>query len=463
MEAVKRRRLNSEGDVEHGAVFEQQTTKNCCLTSINDYCVLKIFEYVELNDLCELGKTCKRLQQLAEIFFRQKFQDKIVSEVRIQVTFNGEILLLSEEEYVKYFLKLMRNVTLCDGFIKRPLDMEQFLRNNCNRNFCTIGFEKINFHKLLGAVLISWLMAVEGVEFYGCKNLHEILQFCLNLKSLAIDQYSKDNTNEWMEQRYPTLEHLHYDIVLPTRKLITFLTNNPNVTSLVVKLDRVTPAMNRLFIRELCNLNVEELMVTFDKFKDFEGLKTELQNVCNGGQFKRLELCFNSSGWSQALFDLNHLHGLHILSCDNMFPSNLTLEHLTVLQLADVFGNALAVALSKNLPNLEEFYLSFLSGNFQQFVAPFARNAVKLRKIVARDFKIPNRTEMTNARLAQYFNDEREQLVDACKLFIYFGKDEFDEPLGRSTPKFRLVEIKRVEFQSKRTSGARPYLRNFEF
>lgn len=457
---AKKRRLES--------VQDMQITGSC-LTSLNDHCVLKIFEYLELNTLCEVVQTCKRFKRLVDMFFHKRFENKILSEVRIQVTFDGRFVLLPEEEYVTHFLKSMRNVTLCGGFERKPLDMVQFMRNNCNDNLRNIVFEQTRFHKLHGALLIDWLETVEGLEFIGCENLHQILRYCGNLKHLKVGQYSKDQSNEWMDQRYPTLEHLQYDIVLTKSKLITFLSNNPNVKSLVLKLDHTERSITRsykTFMQQLVKINLEELSITFDNSNGLEMVKVQIQKICNGSQFKRLELCFNSNVRSYANFyylkDFNHLHGLHILRYDTQFPFDLELEHLKVLQLAYV-PNTSTVALSKNLPNLEELYLMFLSKNFQELVTPFARNAVKLKKIVARDFKIPNRMEMTNARLAQYFNDEREQLVNACKLFIYIGTDEFGESLDRTLPNFPLVQIRRVDLQYKKVSYAKPYVGNFEF
>lgn len=431
--------------------------------SLNDDCILKFFEYFDLNELCVIGKTCKRLQQLVEQFLHLRFQNKIMSEVRIQVTFDREIIVLREEPYVSNFLHFMRNVRICEGFIKRPLDMVEFMRNNCNRSLRNIAFEQIKFHKLHGALIIDWLLTVEGLAFYGCQNLDQVLRYCVNLKHLKIDQYSKDRTNGWMEQTYPTIEHLQYDIMLPSRTLLTFLTNNPNVKSLALKLDRSRQTMELMC--QIKYINLEELFITFDQLHEIVGFENQLKAICNRDNFKRLELCFQyGNRWRRVNFlkDLKHLSGLHVLRNDEPLPSNLTLEHLKVLQLTYVSKLSTDI-ISKNLPNLEELYLMFLAENFQDLVAPFARNAVKLNKIVARDFKIPNRTEMTNARLAKYFNDEREKLVDACRLIIYIGTDEYDQSLDSTAAKFRLVQIRRVSFLCKEFDYVKPYLCSFEF
>lgn len=446
-------------------------TGSCPMTTLNDDCFFNIFEYLQLNTLCQIGQTCKRLKELVEMFFGQRFQDKILSEVRIQVTFDDQFVLLPGEKYVTFFLKYMRNVALCEGFEIRPLDMVEFMRSNCSDNFCKIAFEQIKFHELHSELLIDWLTTVEELEFIGCQNLNQILRYCGNLKSLKVDQYSKDQSNEWMDQRYPTLERLQYDIVLPQHKLITFLTNNPNVKSVCLKLDRTEQSIVKIqyfqLIRQLDDVKLEELLINLDNFHYLIRFNFGLQEICNASQFRRLELCFNRSKELITQFTglkyLNHLHGLHILRCDTIFPSGVVLEHLKVLQLSDVSSGLSTVDLSQSLPNLEELYLMTLEENFQFLVTPFARYSANLKKIVARDFKIPNRMYMTNFRLAQLFNDDRKQLANACKLTIYIGKDEFDESLDRRSPKFPLLQIRRVELQLKKVCYARPFVSNFEF
>lgn len=460
--AVKRRCLESSNNIDNDSIS--------LLLTLNDHCILKIFEYLELSQLCVVTKTCKKLQELVKIFFRQTYQNKIMCEVRISVTSYGEVFLLPEDAYVTHFLKFMQNLTICGEFVKRPLDVVKFIRNECNENLSNISFERIKFHKLLGGLLNAWLSTVDGLEFYSCENLHEVLRYCSNLKYLKIDQYSKDKSNLWMDRRYPGLLHLQYDITLPIRKLIKFLIKNPNVKSLMLKLDNNRPSFNQALMHELGRIYLEELFVTIDFQIDLEFMKEEIQTICNQINFNRLEIALNGTGkWNtppsslNILKELNHLHGLHILRCDIPFPSDLTFNQLKVLQLAYVPNQISTVDLSKNLPNLEELYLMFLSENFQELISPFARYAVKLKKIVARDFKIPNRMNMTNVRLAEYFNDERVQLVDACRMLIFIGNDVFDESFDKTVPKFPLVDIRRVQFHSKGASYTKPFVRDYEF
>lgn len=463
--ATKTLALESSDNIENGSIS--------LLLTLNDHCILEIFQYLDLDQLCVVASTCKRMKILAEMFFRIFHRNKTMCKVRIGYDYGGELLAFSNEGYATHFLKFMQNLKICDLFVKRPLDIVELIRNECNENFRHISFEQIKFHELLGALLIDWLATVDGLQFYGCENLHEVLRYCSNLKYLRIDQDSKDKSHLWMEQRYPGLVFLKYDIMLPIQKLVKFLTNNPNVKSLALKLDSNRPTVNKQLIHQIgSTCSIEELFVTVDYQKDLELMENEFQTICNHSNFKRLHVALKrTSLWGEPFVSLSvlkkfkHLHGLHILHCDIEFPSNLTLMHLKVLQLQFVHSHISTIDLSKNLPNLEELYLSSLGTNFENIISPFARNAVKLKKIVARHFVIPDGMYMTNVHLAEYFNNERVQLVGACKMFIFADNRDivFDESLDEPVPKFPLVEIKRVQFPANRTSFTKPFVWYYDF
>lgn len=248
MESAKRQRLDSVRNT------------SLQLVSLNQDCILKIFEYLELNELCAISKTCTKLQQIAELFFCQRFKKKMMTEVSIRVRFDRKIVVLPEDEYVTQFLKLMQNLKISCGYTLRPLDMVEFMRNKCNENLINISFEQIKFNKLHGAMIIDWLSTVEGLALFGCENLHYILAYCSNLKNLKIDQYSNDQSNLWMIQRYPTLEHLQYDMK-PDQTLVTFLKNNTNVKSLALKFDNISTRVVRDFMRKLLLVNLEVFLI----------------------------------------------------------------------------------------------------------------------------------------------------------------------------------------------------------
>lgn len=452
------------------------------LMSLNDHCILRIFEWLELDMLCVVGETCKRLQHLVVMFFKQKYHSKMMTEVRIQVTIDGRIFLTPAEKYVKFFLNFMQNITLSGGYQRRPFDVLAFILKNCKTNIRQIAFEDMKFNRLHGAIIIEWLKTVETVALFGCQNVHEILKYCDNLKNLKIDKYSKDSSNEWMTKKYLTLERLQYDQLpnkLSNAKILTFLKINPNVKSLMLEFDASSERFAEQILRQLWAIDLEELLLTINIVGYLmlwqDRVRDALEKLCERGRLKRLHLCFpnglgnidtvhisNQHSMVKCFEKLNCLEGLHLLSNDYKLPSNL-FQHLKVFHLEYVSENVSTDIISKNLPNLEELYVAFLLTRFKEFVAPFVRNATKLSKIVARDIKIENRVEMTNYRLAMYFNDERGQLLNPCKVIIYIGKDEFDISFDTMPSKFDLVEIRQVEFLSKRFSFAKPYLGNFEF
>lgn len=442
------------------------TTTN--LSSLNDDCLLNLLNYFDLNELCTVGRVCKRLQQLVDMLFVTRFQCKIQSEVQITATFDRRIVIQPNEIYVKYFLKFMKRLRICDVHDELPFDtVVEFIRKNCSEQFDIIAFEEMKFHQFHGAMLGDWLSNVEELAFFNCKNLNKVLKHCINLKFLKIDQYSKDHSNKWMTKRYPSLQHLECDIIGLNKPFLNFLTNS-NVKSLMIKLGHVGQQVTlnqRQFLDQLCRLKLEQLMISFDNARDLYLVKNQLKAICDGTQFKRLDVYLEHStllyGNMQELGfvflqELKNLIGLHICS---LLPTSIILEHVKVLQLTSV---SVHNDLWQNLPNLEELYLSS-TWDFQTLVTPFVRHAIKLKKIVARDFKITNRMETSNENLARYFNDQRVLLANACKLFIYFDSDVYDQYADLTKPNLPLVEIKRADFQIRKVVFQKPYLSNFEF
>lgn len=56
---------------------------------MNDDCLLKVFEYLPLNDVCSLSETCKRMHELGSTHFMQKYKSKQIVFVRWEPPFCG--------------------------------------------------------------------------------------------------------------------------------------------------------------------------------------------------------------------------------------------------------------------------------------------------------------------------------------------------------------------------------------
>lgn len=448
---------------------EQEPTANMFLL-LNDYCILKIFESLELDSLCAASRTCKKLQKLVLDVVLRKYRSKMMSEMRVEVTFDGQVILTPNAEYVRRFTKHMQNVTFGGGYQKRPLDLVTFIRNNCNDYFRTMSFEQIKLSRFHGVLIMDWLKNVESVAFFGCQNVHHVLRYCERLKYLQIGKYSNDQFNQWMLKYYPTVEYLQCDPSLSSDKLFLFLQNNPNVKSLLWGFDSYSRQVARPILELLSKKKLEEVFLTLDNFCDAAGVINEIGRLCKDKRFKRLELRFNSNlgliDYFDRLSSLKFLEGLHILRMEYCrFPTNVSLAYLKILQMSFMYkyDPSTIVALTKNLPNLEELYLMDLSGDFTEFVTPFVRNSVKLHKIVARDFKRKDRMETSNFSLTKYFQEEREKLEGARTVTIFIGRDEFDLSPDLTMSNCLLVQIRKVVFQRKKVDFVKPYLKDFEF
>lgn len=436
--------------------------KICITKHLNDDCFLHIFQYLELNELCVVGRACKKFKQLINGLVERNFRERfMMTEVHIRSTFNQGIVLDPTDEYVAYFLKFMQNVKFGADFGVRPLDVANFMYKNCNETFKLMTFHRIKFEPFHGALIEDWLSTVEGLTFFDCTKLHQILKHCSNLKKLKVDKYSNDLrdrsmnqwTNRWMDHKYPTLKHLQFDI-RPNEKLIEFLVQNPNVKELTLNLCSIDIRSIQEFMQQLCTIELEKLQITFDGFRDFRSVKHQLDAICNGSGFTRLELRFkhfyNSYSQSEIFHDLTKLFGLHILQLNRELSSGVISEHVKVLQLGNAWGD-----LWINFPNLEELYMSNLYERFGEVVTPLVQHCAKLKKIVADGVKVANLVQVM-----KHWNVEREKLRNACRLVVYIDEDAYDRSTDKLMAGFRWVQLKGVNCRLRDVNFIDPFLVN---
>lgn len=79
---------------------------------LNDDCVLKILEWLLLDDICLLSTTCKRLQALCEKQFRRQCPKEANAELVIFPNSNRHLSVLPSANYIKCFRNFIKNLTI---------------------------------------------------------------------------------------------------------------------------------------------------------------------------------------------------------------------------------------------------------------------------------------------------------------------------------------------------------------
>ncbi|XP_055326436.1 uncharacterized protein LOC129580230, partial [Sitodiplosis mosellana] len=165
---------------------------------LNAICCDDLFEWLSLKDLHSLGQTCKRMQRLTGVYFQENYK---------------ETRLFCENRNI-YHNKIMMNEFF-------PYVQKIVVESNCLSDF-----KSINDGDSIRDISLDWFTMTESM--IGCikEKLNQIevlhlryldmeihlyedfLQFCPNLKGLCVYySHSKDNDDEWMNRKYPKLQH----------------------------------------------------------------------------------------------------------------------------------------------------------------------------------------------------------------------------------------------------------------
>lgn len=452
---------------------------------MNSDCILKVFEWLELDDLCSVSESCKQLQALSSDYFLRKHNDKLSRGMRI-VLINGKIELQPKERYVKSFSHCF-DTLIVHADSRWPLNFDvsklvlpSFIRENCNENLSTIQFHLMVLHQSFGDNIVNILENVETVVFWSCDlegTYHHMLKHCKNLKYLTIGGDYGNKIDELLLETYPKLEHFqcrYYGRVLMTNNLRIFLRQHPNLKRLAwcfhARIREQTFSDKTLECIETIVENgkkLEELFVSFDGTYNLENISERLEELCNRDHFQRLELDFRFTtlGYkvSQMIIEQGHhlaklksLRGLHLCHftdyANNVLPTLTSFKDLRILQL-DCVATIKGMA---NIPlggmdSLEELHITTLANI--QFIQQFICQLGKLKLISILNCKF----NISRLDLPMLNVERRKISFGVCELIIYVDietkKAKTDDYVNGE-----LVKIEYVDFQMDPCNLSNPFI-----
>lgn len=382
-----------------------------------------VFDYLSVADLNSIGQTCKRMNQLAGLYFQEN-----VGTTGIEVMHNGlQISFLDITAFSKYVTSVSMDANTIEDF--------QFIESNCTsiKQLCVRGLNKNKFD-----CIKNTLAKVEFIDI-GCFGIDDdfydnFLKFCTNLKSLTLDSSVK-GTN-WLLKNYPRLEHVklnrHFDRPLP--ELCTFLEKNPSIQRFSIAA-KFLNNNSESFMTTTAIL--DELSVICFDFRDLKTIHTLLNKLYDRGFYKRFII-------ECSFIDLDHIeliakiHGveqlIYAFSINKIiWPVMLNLKKMKYNGfLCEDFG---VETLVTNAINLESVDLKLAT--FNQILLLMSCS-MHLKEIEVIFFPDRNFLDLFALNMA------RRKLYGAHKVIIYldemkylatkwtFGNQEFD-----------LVEIRR--------------------
>lgn len=257
-------------------------------------CFEELFEFLPIDDLVSIGKTCKRLQQLAGYCFQRNY-----ASIEKWMNPDGKISDISEKLNLNYFI---RNIDRICFKTKESLEM---FRNKQSKfvRLKRMAFLFFSMRSADASALTSFqidcvkekLNQIEVLRLFYCDidgDLHrKILKFCTNLKRLIIDGIA-DGRNDWLSKNYPTLEYCEFHPRYPCREfseLITFIGLNPTIR--MFSTDAIFLFLNRTTMLH-SKIELDDLAVVLDPSDGyhFHAICEFISDLYDQGVYKRLHL-----------------------------------------------------------------------------------------------------------------------------------------------------------------------------
>ncbi|XP_055301709.1 uncharacterized protein LOC129568159 [Sitodiplosis mosellana] len=398
---------------------------NTHFLDINDDCIDSICNLLPLDDLCSMGRTCKRLHCIAGDYFQRYYPN---NHVRIQSFRRRSVFYMyPDEKYVEDLKPFIRNVSIHEY---KGSACVKYLKENFSVNLREIALHGIHceLNAAHGAQIKDQLERLESIKFVNCSvgDIYDcFLKHCQKLKHLGIDEPIQFNGRvNWAQQHFPTLESIaYYDEANTNRAdFAGFLRRNPQIKQIACK---GTNIQGIVFQRAK---NLDFLILCYNSDKDFNRIFKLLKVYSENSETRHIKLEFKKR------LELDHFHKIASIQrvdayrgylVENLqFPEIVaSMKQLSVVQLRS-FGNVSQVyvkRLASSLSNLEELHFTAqdMALSFKNLIIPFCQNP-KLKKIVIFSKQIIYRC--TKSDVAD-INKVREPLDTESKLTIYMEKE----------------------------------------
>ncbi|XP_037034137.1 uncharacterized protein LOC119072922 [Bradysia coprophila] len=362
------------------------TTAN--LELLPDDCVLAIFEWLTLDDLCAFSGTCKRFQMLGQQYFRIHFPNEVNTEVEVKIGSKGKICVSPHKSYLKCFQKFITNISIvsydhdgeeseddesseddepsadedpADERIRQMSLVVNFMNRKCNRinRICVEGDVDLDsFIHASGNKAKKILRSAETVVFkdrnHSGVDEAKFLMRCPNITTLIMeDGIAMQNCNAIFQQMYPKLEHFYYirsyGTDLRIDNLKTFFRHHPKIKTVAWMFhydDAEDDALKCLQMVDYVS-NLEHMFLLIDRLlaDNFNSICNYLNVLCNRENFQCLEIEFSGEEGAAALkanskflAKLKQCTKIHVtcMLLTEVIPALQSLTYLKTLSLADL-------------------------------------------------------------------------------------------------------------------------------
>lgn len=448
------RKIDEKSQLRTSTEIDSPNPSPPAIFKLNPDCLEEIFDYLTLQDLYVMCRTCKRFNLIAGNYFRQTYaalefrskRDGIYTTYRhTSVKFSG---------FDRFIESLVIRGFLYSSF-ESGLKRFQYISANCNKFLQQIRFENV---QLTGREIecIREIMAnVVCVAIENCrlkrKFYERFPEMCANLRKLSVNRFQcnqnvlKRTGNEWLLRNWPKLEHLRWTQVTNgcrINELKMFFELNPTIRRFSTNYSCLW--MSRCLIFD-SSVKLNDLIVEFDRtaLPNINFIYNLLNELHQNGVYKRLhlEITYFNQRFIDEMIDLRGLEGLTLGNLEETVDLS-PLVNLKILKIANESSiNARNFkVMAEKLKNLEEIYLK--QADFREFL-PFIQQSVKLKRMkidLVRSKDFNGILDLNN------LNKQREQLEKARKIMIYIDEKVYlATKWTEKKTEFNLIEIRRTD------------------
>lgn len=269
-------------------------------------CFEELFDYLWLKETIAMGETCKRLNQVVGFIFNQYYR-------AIKIECKNKAILNSYGYDVSSFMQFIRKIT-----IHGDANFQHFLAVRSKfHQLREIDFISIRINANKAECLRGILSKLESLHLNRCEidgNLHNtLLKYCPKLKRLCItanmpNSFISGAQNDWLHQKYPTLEQL--ELVLYGEKKDmrifhepqAFLQRNINIQAFLTTPQCLAANIDSL-LKSKVKLNNLAIFIDRKIETSFNLFWNPMNRLHERGFYNRLHLFYSSWAWNQNKVD----------------------------------------------------------------------------------------------------------------------------------------------------------------
>lgn len=346
-------------------------------------CFDEIFEYLSMKELHALGQTCKTMQRVTGVYFKENYSaaEKFCHKDGIYTVHSSREGAVNERIYTSGFNQYMP----CISHYHDGLGPLEYLQSHIDEFEATnhIYMVELNMNKQRIKFIEKLLPTIEIVQIRNCwitEDFYElILKHCNSLKRIYL-QNSDVVPRGWLMQHYPMLEHL--ELMRSVHGLSGFFERNPHVQRFSTNAGFLWNNQDELLKSntKLDTLDIkEQFFYDFEESGSIKSIWDLLRQLHRQGFYKRLFL-YTDYVDQNLSNKLTAVPGLETL-CIRWFQKSFSIPLLSGLKeliILDGLGVTDAEVLANGLVKLERLYVD---RSTIEAIVPFIRQSTKLNKI----------------------------------------------------------------------------------